>query len=642
MYSLDNVDAKVHYFNETVAALLDTYLPLYTITCCVNDKPWVTAEFRHQIRARQYAWSIGDHTSYNKLRNRVNRLTKKLRAQYYNKLVKKLHTQDPRLWWRGVNKLTGRVTRSGLQPLIDSAANSDVQLFADLVNQTLCEVSQDLKPLSQVPIEHWVKKNESATNSIDYSITALEVFNSLSRIDVHKSPGPDNLPNWVLREYAFAISEPICHIFNYSLQNGVMPDIWKAANVVPIPKSHPPASVQDDLRPISLTPTLSKVLERLIGKRMLPCISAKFDHRQYGALKGRSTTHALIDITHMCHLALDNRQSVRCAFIDFRKAFDHVDHETVLRKMSEWNIDTSLLRWMHSYLYNRHQRVKVGDITSSWLSPNGGMPQGSFFGPYVFLILINDLLTTVPLIKFVDDVTAVEIVRQGDASQMQSVIEQIAEWSDANLMSINTNKSKEMVLGPLLNENPANLALRTDTIQTVKSFKLLGVNISSDLRWNEHIDTTCSKASKRLHYLSLLKRSSLSEKELIHYYKTVVRPVLEYACPVWQSSLTSDQHERIEAVQRRALRIISGSKDYDLQCAIYDIEPLSIRLRNLSKSFFDRICQPSDCLHYLLPPSRPSNATEKLRHFNKLPLIQCRTERFRKSFIPYSLTNFQT
>ena len=132
----------------------------------------------------------------------------------------------------------------------------------------LCEVSQDLKPVTlssqnfQIPVNHMEEpqliSNDSAITGrmINiHEITALEVFNELERINVHKSPGPDDLPNWVLREYAFAISEPLCHIFNFSLQNGVMPSIWKAANVVPIPKSHPPTSIKDDLHPISLTDT---------------------------------------------------------------------------------------------------------------------------------------------------------------------------------------------------------------------------------------------------------------------------------------------------------------------------------------------------------------------------------------------------
>ena len=146
----------------------------------------------------------------------------------------------------------------------------------------LCEVSQDLKPVTPPPHNSQTAANRlevtqsisddssiaSRTNNI-HEITVFEVLNELERIDVHKSSGPDSLPNWALREYAFAISEPLCHMFYYFLQNGEIPRIWKAANVVLIPKCQPPTSIKDDLRPISLTPTLSKVLERLIGRRLI-------------------------------------------------------------------------------------------------------------------------------------------------------------------------------------------------------------------------------------------------------------------------------------------------------------------------------------------------------------------------------------
>jgi Reverse transcriptase (RNA-dependent DNA polymerase) len=115
--------------------------------------------------------------------------------------------------------------------------------------------------------------------------------------------------------------------------------------------------------------------------------------------------------------------------------------------MAELNIDDIFLRWMRSYLSDRCQRVKVGNVVSPWLRPNGGMPQGSYFGPYGFLIRINYLTTNVPLIKFVDDVTAVEIINPGACSHMQTFLNQITHWSDANFMEINTKKSKQMFLG---------------------------------------------------------------------------------------------------------------------------------------------------------------------------------------------------
>jgi hypothetical protein len=246
-----------------------------------------------------------------------------------------------------------------------------------------------------------------------------EVFDKVSRINVYESAGPDSLPNWFLRDFAFAILELICHIFNSCVQNCIVPSLWKMANVVPVPKTKPPRSIQDDVRPISCTPALSKVLQSLVGRRILSNITPKFYKSQFGALKGRSTTHALIDITHRQHQALDDQNSAWCLFIDFTMAFDHVDHTLSLEKLSAFGTDHLILRWLHSFLYNRQQREKIGNVTSQWTSLSGGMPQGTWLGSYVFLALIDVLRAVLSLLKFVDDVTGTAVIAPSTSSQMQ-------------------------------------------------------------------------------------------------------------------------------------------------------------------------------------------------------------------------------
>ena len=138
-----------------------------------------------------------------------------------------------------------------------------------------------------------------------------------------------------------------------------------------------------------------------------------------------------------------------------------------------------------------------------------------------------------------------------------------------------------------------------------------------------------------------MKRSSVACDDLLYYYKSIIRPVLEYACPVWQSGLTVEQRDRLESVQRRALRLISGSTDYELQCVLFGIEPISVRIDNLTRAFFYCICDTADCLNYLLSSERSIETAYSLRHVNHLPFITCRNNRFLKSFLPYALSNYQ-
>ena len=177
---------------------------------------------------------------------------------------------------------------------------------------------------------------------------------------------------------------------------------------------------------------------------------------------------------------------------------------------------------MHSFLSNRQQRVKIGSTLSQWTTLNGGMPQGSWFGPYVFLMLIDDLQTTLETFKFVDDVTLCEVITDSSISQMQAAACQLVAWSNTNLMNINTKKTKEMMLGSILSNPPPLIVTNDVTVERVTSFKLLGLTIANNLSWEEHIMSVCNKANKRLNYLKLLKRCSVSVDDLLQYYKSVI------------------------------------------------------------------------------------------------------------------------
>ena len=170
---------------------------------------------------------------------------------------------------------------------------------------------------------------------------------------VFKSPGPDGIPNWKLRDMASFIAEPVSRIFIASITQCAVPSAWKLATGIPIPKVQPPKSIEDDLRPISLTVTLAKQLEWFVGQQILSVVSSKLDPRQFGALKGRSTTNALLDLTHRWHMALDNGESIRAVFVDFAKTFDHVDHGLVVARLIEFGIPSYVIRWIYTFLENR-------------------------------------------------------------------------------------------------------------------------------------------------------------------------------------------------------------------------------------------------------------------------------------------------
>ena len=163
--------------------------------------------------------------------------------------------------------------------MADNLYNGDMSQLADGINNFFQSVSADLEPLddSVIPALPDVIPDK-------FIVEPFVVERKLAAIDVRKSCGPDNIPNWLLHDFSRWLAEPICAIYNASLRQGEVPSLWKCANVVPVPKTNPPVTVENDLRPISLTPTLSKIIESFIGKLIFQEIDDKIDKSQFGAL----------------------------------------------------------------------------------------------------------------------------------------------------------------------------------------------------------------------------------------------------------------------------------------------------------------------------------------------------------------------
>ena len=173
-------------------------------------------------------------------------------------------------------------------------------------------------------------------------------------------------------------------IFNCSLREGKLPNEWKMANIIPLPKSNPPASIHKDIRPISLTPIAAKVFESIVMEWVDNTIVSNVDPKQFGGLAGTSTTDALVEMTHMWYEATDTLNTyVRIVLLDFSKAFDLINHNILLEKLQAFGISAPILRWMAAFLLDRTQRVKIGNTYSHTGHPNGEYPRELFVDPNV-------------------------------------------------------------------------------------------------------------------------------------------------------------------------------------------------------------------------------------------------------------------
>ena len=154
-------------------------------------------------------------------------------------------------------------------------------------------------------------------------------------------------------------------------------------------------------------------------------------------------------------------------------------------------------------------------------------------------------------------------------------------------MKLNISKNKLFCISFLKNQDYLeHLSVNNQPLETVQHIKLIGIQLSSDLKWASHIDYICTKSSKRLYALQILKRSGVPTNDLRKMYCYFIRPVLEYDCPVWHSLLTCKLTSQVEDIQRRSVKIIHPYLSYNKDLASLKLPMLSERRESLCKSFY--------------------------------------------------------
>jgi len=179
--------------------------------------------------------------------------------------------------------------------------------------------------------------------------------------------------------------------------------------------------------------------------------------------------------------------------------------------------------------------------------------------------------------------------------------------------------------------------------QSNVSLHIVGLHLDASLFWTTHINIIVSKASKRLYFLKQLKRAGVPPHQLLHFYTAVIRPVLEYASPVWHYSITRAQSYQLESIQKRAVHIIfSDTRGMSYPNVLFVANSLTDKQDKLSRCVFKNICKPNSCLYHLLPPPRDTNFGHfhtTFFHISPRPISQ--TKQF-QSFLNFAVNNYQS
>jgi hypothetical protein len=408
----------------------------------------ISAGMRKNIRRKHRLWTRFQETrdskvehEYKRVRNIVRNESRMMDRQEQN-LVAAECKENPKKFWKFIKSRTK--SRSGIGDIEVVIENSKISLQDDVAKAEAfndyfssvftMEPPGDFAEMAKITVKE---------NMQSFKITEEAIAKKLLKLKIDKSPGPDSLHPRVLKEISIEISSPLKHIFEISLQQGIIPEEWRTSNITAIYKKGKRVSMEN-YRPVSLTCILCKVQESLVRDHIMQYFlkNGLFSKRQFGFIKGRSTVLQLLEILDRWTQYLEEGGQVDVIYTDFEKAFDKVPHRRLISKLKSYDINPEIIKWIEGFLLQRRQRVGIRGKFSDWRKVLSGIPQGSVLGPLLFVIFINDLPEFCggdsDIFLFADDAKIMKhVTRIEDCSQLQNSCDKLLEWSNTWLLKLN-------------------------------------------------------------------------------------------------------------------------------------------------------------------------------------------------------------
>ena len=343
-----------------------------------------------------------------------------------------------------------------------------------------------------------------------------------------------------------------------SIRTCIFPDEWKRGTVIPLPKINNPKKV-GDLRPITLLPIPSKIIEKVIYSQLMRFFeNNNFMHEnQFGFRKNKSTIDAAFKFVNDIYNNENKKLITSAIFIDYKKAFDSISHEILLKKLKTFYISDQTISWVTSYLSGRQQRTLVNGDMSSWKNISYGVPQGSTLGPLLFLLFVDDVVkieTSSKCIMYADDIVlyCADSTVNSNLNTLKSDMSKVTEWSNMSRLTINFAKTKVMHFGLKAKKVVKPCQADDSVIESVHTYKYLGFLLDQELSFKADLKQSMRIISQKFYMYKKIKQY-LNQKAKLDVAKTMLLSYFTYG-NIFYGICNDEERSDLQKMQNSILR----------------------------------------------------------------------------------------
>lgn len=590
---MKDVNDALSKFESLFLPICNKHAPLRRRRVRKQKSPWITNDIVNMMRERDKikkkaisSSSPQIWKSYRAIRNKVNSTIRQSKKSFLTDRICSSKNDSKVIWNTLRHVVPGKSKNENITCLkSQDGEHSDAKSIANIFNKHFANVGPKLASTipnmtSNTPTSN-VKRTDNdcevpndmnEDNFILKPVNEDLVFKSLQSLSDGKATGTDDLPAKLLKMASMSIVGPITHIINLSITTNVFPHQWKSARICPIFKKGD-CTDPNNYRPISVLPVISKLLERIVFDQLYPFLNSKdlLHDTQSGFRPNHSTCTALINITEDWYNCIDNGEYVGIVMLDLKKAFDTVNHEILIDKLSDFNLSQDCITWFSSYLSGRTHITCIKGVKSEPTICICGIPQGSILGPLLFIMYINDLpncVSNVNVSMYADDTGLYESSKQIDTlvDKLNQDLSRVDEWLIKNKLSLNVPKCEVMIMGTRqrlskIDNVDVNVNINGIKLQRVDKCKHLGVTFNKNLTWQDQVDEVRKKALVGIYMLRKTKNLIPSHTQSM-LYKSIIAPHFDYCNIVWGTCGTIE-HNKLQILQNRSAKIITGAGYYD-------------------------------------------------------------------------------